>query len=60
MMAQSQMQRDVLELNMEDQLNQIAGQKYGKTMAECSDKELYYTILDYTKELTTVTEKLDG
>ena len=34
MMAQSQMQRDVLELNMEDQLNQIAGQKYGKTMAD--------------------------
>ncbi len=59
-MAQSQMQRDVLELNMEDQLNKIAGKKYGKTMESCTDNELYYVILDYTKELTAVSETLEG
>ena len=34
--------RDVIIMNLEEQLGQITQKEYGKTIADCSDKELYY------------------
>ncbi len=54
------MQRDILALNMEEQLQELASDKYGKTIATCTNEELYYVILDYCKRLLAVTERNVG
>lgn len=54
------MQRDILALNMEQQLSDLASNKYGKSLSACSNKELYYIILDYCKRLLAVTERNTG
>ena len=54
------MQRDILALNMEQQLSDLASDKYGKSLSVCSNKELYYIILDYCKRLLAVTERNTG
>ena len=54
------MQRDILALNMEQQLSDLASDKYGKSLSACSNKELYYIILDYCKRLLAVTERNTG
>ncbi len=54
------MQRDILALNMEEQLQELASDKYGKTVAACTNEELYYVILDYCKRLLAVTERNVG
>ncbi|MCI9298959.1 MAG: glycogen/starch/alpha-glucan phosphorylase [Lachnospiraceae bacterium] len=45
---------------METQLAMLAEQKYGKGLADCTDAELYYSILELTKEMTEVTEEITG
>ena len=54
------MQRDILALNMEQQLSDLASNKYGKSLSACSNNELYYIILDYCKRLLAVTERNTG
>ncbi len=54
------MQRDILALNMEQQLLDLASDKYGKSLSDCSNNELYYIILDYCKRLLAVTERNTG
>ena len=55
------MKRDILALNMEEQLQEIASDRYGKSsIADCTDEELYYVILDYCKRLLAVTERNAG
>lgn len=54
------MQRDILALNMEEQLQELASDKYGKTIQTCTNEELYYVILDYCKRLLAVTERNVG
>lgn len=54
------MQRDVLNMNMEEQLQGIARARFGHAFEECSDWELYYVILDYCKRLLAVTERNTG
>ena len=54
------MQRDILALNMEQQLSDLASDKYGKSLSACSNKELYYIILDYCKRLLAVTKRNTG
>ena len=54
------MQRDILALNMEQQLKDLASDKYGKAISDCSNEELYYVILDYCKRLLAVTERNVG
>lgn len=54
------MQRDILALNMEQQLSDLASDKYGKSLSDCSNKELYYIILDCCKRLLAVTERNTG
>ena len=45
---------------MEQQLSDLASDKYGKSLSACSNKELYYIILDYCKRLLAVTERNTG
>ena len=59
-MTELQMPRKVLQLNMENQLAMLAEKKYGKKIEECTDAELYYAVLELTKEMTEVTEGITG
>ena len=56
----SNMQRDILALHMEEQVEGIAAQRYGKTIRTCTDQEMYYVLLTYCKRLLTVTERNVG
>ncbi len=61
MSVQSEMiQKQLLEANMETQLAQTADRLYGKSLKECSEKELYYVLLGFTKDLTKVTDPIVG
>lgn len=60
MALQTNMQRDVLELNMGRQMEDIAGNLYGKTVQECSEQELYYVVLNLVKCFMEATEKITG
>ena len=59
-MTELQMPRKVLQLNMETQLAMLAEKRYGKKLSECTDKEIYYVVLELTKEMTEVTEEIVG
>ena len=54
------MQRDVLVLNLEEQLEEIAGEKYGKALRDCSNREIYYVLLDMTTRIMDVAEVYNG
>ena len=54
------MQRDILVLNLEEQIQERAQKKFGKSLKECSDKETYYVLLDITNELLNVAEPIAG
>ena len=60
MSKHTNMQRDVLVLNLEEQLEGIAQEKYGKTLRECTDHETYYVLLDMTTRLMDVAEVYNG
>ena len=59
-MTELQMPRKVLQLNMETQLAMLAEKRYGKGIADCTDEEVYYAVLELTKEMTEVTEEITG
>ena len=60
MVLQTNMQRDVLELKMEQQLIDLAKDLYGKTVEECTDEELYYVVLNLSKCFMDATERISG
>ena len=60
MSKHTNMQRDVLVLNLEEQLEEIAQDKFSKTLKECTDKEAYYVLLDMTTRLMDVAEVYNG
>ena len=60
MAAQSNLKKDVLVLNMEQQLEEVAGEMFGKKLAELTDQETYYTILTFTKRLMAVSDRNEG
>ena len=60
MSKHTNMQRDVLVLNLEEQLEGIAQDKFGKTLKECTDQEAYYVLLDMTTRLMDVAEVYNG
>ncbi len=59
-MTELQMPRNVLQMNMENQLIMLAEEKYGKKLENCSDKEVYYCLLELTRGMTQLTEKIEG
>ena len=60
MSKHTNMQRDVLVLNLEEQLEEIAQDKFNKTLKECTDQEAYYVLLDMTTRLMDVAEVYNG
>ena len=60
MSKHTNMQRDVLVLNLEEQLEEIAQDKFSKTLKECTDQEAYYVLLDMTTRLMDVAEVYNG
>ena len=52
--------REMIQINLEDQLKAVVDTKYGKTIAACSDQELYYAILELTKGILDATEEIHG
>ena len=61
MSVQSEMiQKQLLEANMETELSKTAERLYGKSLADCSEQELYYVLLSFTKDMSKVTETIEG
>ena len=60
MAGQTNLQKDVLVLNMEQQLFEIAQSMFDKKIAELTDQELYYVVLVLTKRLMKVSDENEG
>ena len=54
MAAQTNLQKDILVLNLEEQLMEIAKEMYGKELSALTDQETYYAVLILTKRLMAV------
>ena len=60
-MAQaSNLTRDVLVLNLEKELEAQTKESCGKSVAECSNTELYDSLLQLSKKLMEVSERIEG
>ena len=59
-MAESNLKKDILVLNMEAQLDEIAGNMFDKAFKDLSDKEMYYVILTFTKRIMKVSDENVG
>ena len=60
-MAQaSNLKRDVLVQNLEQELESQTQSGYGKSISACSNEELYYSILQLSKKLMTASERIEG
>ncbi len=60
MTKQTNLQKDVLVLNMEQQLEEIADQMFGKNVSALTDTETYYVLLVYVKRLMAVSDENEG
>ncbi len=60
-MAQaSNLKRDVLMMNLEKELENQTQGSYGKKVADCTNEELYYSLLQLSKTLMEVSEPIEG
>ncbi len=60
-MAQaSNLKRDVLVMNLEQELESQTQSGYGKSISACSNEELYYSILQLSKKLIAASERIEG
>ena len=60
-MAQaSNLKRDILVMNLEQELENQTQDGYGKSISECSNGELYYSILQLSKKLMAASERIEG
>ena len=53
-------QKQLLEANMEEGLDYISNKIFNKSLKDLTDKEAYYVILLFTKDLTKVTDRING
>ena len=60
MAAQTNLQKDALVLNREEQLKEIAEEMYGKELSALTDQETYYAVLILTKRLMAVSDCNEG
>ncbi|MGN0376213.1 MAG: glycogen/starch/alpha-glucan phosphorylase [Suilimivivens sp.] len=60
MSAQTNLQRDILVLNLEEQLKEVAKEMFGKELAALTDQETYYAVLVLTKRLMAVSDSNEG
>ena len=54
------MQRDVLVMNLELQLEEKMQKRYGKSLKNGTKEEVYYAVLEATKDLASVMDENDG
>lgn len=60
-MAQaSNLKRDILVMNLEQELENQTQEGYGKSILACSNEELYYSILQLSKKLMAASERIEG
>lgn len=59
-MAESNLKKDILVLNMEDQLKELSNDMFGKTIDKLTDEEAYCMILTYTKRIMKVSDANSG
>ena len=60
MSAQTNLQKDILVLNLEEQLKEVAKEMFGKELAALTDQETYYAVLVLTKRLKAVSDSNEG
>ncbi|MBO5291835.1 MAG: glycogen/starch/alpha-glucan phosphorylase [Lachnospiraceae bacterium] len=60
MTLQYKMQREVFQMNMEEQLTKLTQDMYGKTIEQTTDQELYYAVLKLSKDLLNTTAPISG
>ncbi len=60
MALQATLQRNIIEDHLEDELLNIAKEKFNKSLKDCTDKEVYYCVLELTKALTRSTTPIAG
>ena len=60
MSLRAKMQQEVMLMNMESEIEDRVKKAYGKKIKNCSDKELYYVLLNFTKEMAELSEKISG
>lgn len=60
MATQTNLQKDVLALNMEQHLQDLSRDMFGKELAELTDTEVYYVVLTYAKQLMAVSDSNEG
>ncbi len=60
MSLRAEMQQEVMLMNMETELEDRAKTFYGKTISECTNKEIYYILLMLTREMTELSEPISG
>lgn len=53
-------QREILEERLEQEMEALSQEMYGKRIVEISDKDLYYVILNLTKGMMSATIPTDG
>ena len=53
MSLRAEMQQEVMLLNMEHELESRASEAYGKSLKDCDNKELYYILLELTKNMAS-------
>ena len=60
MSLRADMQKEVMLMNMETELEDRAKRQYGKSFAECDNKEVYFILLSLTKEMCELAERISG
>lgn len=60
MATQTNLMKDILVLNLEKQLEEVAGEMFGKSVKELIDQETYYAVLVLTKRLMAVSDANQG
>ncbi len=56
MSQHTNMQLDVIVNNLEEQIEKTASEKFGKSLKECTDKEVYFVLLEVTSKLMNASE----
>ncbi|MBQ7972393.1 MAG: glycogen/starch/alpha-glucan phosphorylase [Lachnospiraceae bacterium] len=59
-MAIVDLQKQLFDNKLETQMTDAAKRLFDKTLAECEEKELFYVLLDVTKDLSAMTEPCEG
>ena len=60
MSLMADMTKEVMQDNIGTIIEKMANEKYGKGVSECSNQQIYYILLDVTKELLRDTPVIDG